>query len=99
MALLEADYGRRCRSPIVWFEVGEVAFIRIELFNEAIEKVRLIRVKLRTAQSRQKSYADVRRRDLEFDVLDWVYLKISPMKGVMTFGKKRKLSPRFESPY
>ncbi|WMV33695.1 hypothetical protein MTR67_027080 [Solanum verrucosum] len=51
MALFEALYGRRCRSPIVWFEVGEVAFIRTELFHEAIEKVRLIRVKLRTAQS------------------------------------------------
>ncbi|WMV46596.1 hypothetical protein MTR67_039981 [Solanum verrucosum] len=51
------------------------------------------------AQSRQKSYADVRRRDLEFDIHDWVYLKISPMKGIMRFGKKGKLSPRYLGPY
>ncbi|WMV19098.1 hypothetical protein MTR67_012483 [Solanum verrucosum] len=54
---------------------------------------------LKTAQSRQKSYANVRKRDLEFDVHDWVYLKISPMKGVMRFGKKVKLSPYFVGPY
>jgi len=51
------------------------------------------------AQRRQKSCGDVRRRDLEFDVNDWVYLKISPMKGVMRFGKKGKLSPRYVGPY
>ncbi|WMV33703.1 hypothetical protein MTR67_027088 [Solanum verrucosum] len=72
---------RSRRYPIGWFEVGEVALIRPELVHEAIKTVRPIRVKSRTSQSRQKSYADVRRRDLEFDVLDWVYLKISPMKG------------------
>jgi len=99
MAPFEALYGRRCRYPIGWFEVGEVALIGPELVHEAIEKVRLIRERLRTAQNRQKSYADVRRRDLEFDVLDWVYLKISPMKGVMRFCKKRKISPHFVSPY
>ncbi|WMV25189.1 hypothetical protein MTR67_018574 [Solanum verrucosum] len=50
-------------------------------------------------QSRQKSYIDVRKRDLEFDVSDQVYLKISPIKGVMRFGKKGKLSPRYVGPY
>ncbi|WMV55119.1 hypothetical protein MTR67_048504 [Solanum verrucosum] len=69
------------------------------MVHEAVEKIRVIRERLRTAQSRQKSYVDVRRRDLEFDVHDWVYLKISPMKGVMRFGKKGKLSPRFVDPY
>ena len=93
MTPFEALYGRRCRSPVGWFEVGEIALIGPESVYEAIEKVHLIRERLRTAQSRQKSYADVRRRDLEFEVNDWVYLKISPMKGVMRFGKKRKLSP------
>ncbi|XP_070057278.1 uncharacterized protein [Nicotiana tomentosiformis] len=77
MAPYEALYGRRCRSPVGWFEVE----------------------RLRTAQSRQKSYSDVRRRDLEFEVGDWVFLKISPMKGVMRFGKKGKLSPRYIGPY
>ncbi|XP_075083643.1 uncharacterized protein LOC142167377 [Nicotiana tabacum] len=62
-------------------------------------KVKLIRDRLRTAQSQQKSYADVRRRDLEFDVEDWIFLKVSPMKGVMRFGKKGKLSPRYVGPY
>ncbi|WMV32426.1 hypothetical protein MTR67_025811 [Solanum verrucosum] len=70
-----------------------------KLVHEAIEKVRLIRERLKTAQSWQKSYVDVRRRDLEFDFHDWVYLKISPMKGVMRFGKKGKLIPRYVGPY
>ncbi|WMV57916.1 hypothetical protein MTR67_051301 [Solanum verrucosum] len=99
MAPFETLYGRRCRSPIGWFEVGEVSLIGTELVHEAMEKDRLIRERLRTAQSRQNSYDDVRRRDLEFDVHDWVYLKISPMKGVMRFGKKGKLSPRYVGPY
>ncbi|WMV09698.1 hypothetical protein MTR67_003083 [Solanum verrucosum] len=72
VAPFEALYGRRCRYPICWFEVGEFALIGPELVNEAMEKVHLIRERLKTAQSQQKSYADVRRRDLEFDVHDWV---------------------------
>ena len=70
-----------------------------DLVMDALEKVRMIRERLKTAQSRQKSYADVRRRDLEFKVGDWVYLKVSPMKGVVRFGKKGKLSPRYVGPY
>ena len=65
----------------------------------AMEKVQLIRDRLKTAQSRQKFYAKVRRRELEFEVDDWVFLKVSPMKGVMKFGKKGKLSPRYVGPY
>ena len=67
--------------------------------HEAIEKVPLIRDRLKTSQSLQKSYADVRRRELEFQVDDWVFVKVSPMKGVMRFGKKGKLSPRYVGPY
>ena len=70
-----------------------------DLVLDAMEKVRVIREKLKMAQSRQKSYFDVRRRDLEFEVNDWVYLKASPMKGVVRFGKKGKLSPRYVRPY
>ncbi|KAH0710891.1 hypothetical protein KY284_012318 [Solanum tuberosum] len=99
MAPFEALYGRRCRSPVGWFEVGEVALLGPDLVMDALEKVRMIRERLKTAQSRQKSYADVRRRDLEFKVGDWVYLKVSPMKGVVRFGKKGKLSPRYVGPY
>ena len=70
MALYEALYGRRCRSPVGWFEVGEAALIGPDSVHDAMEKVQLIRDKLKTTQSRQKSYADVRRRDLEFQVDD-----------------------------
>ncbi|WMV08351.1 hypothetical protein MTR67_001736 [Solanum verrucosum] len=63
------------------------------------KKVQLIRDRLQTAQSRQKSYADVRRRDLEFQIDDWIFLKVSLMKGRMIFGKKRKLSARYVGPY
>ena len=64
-----------------------------------MEKVKLIRDRLKTIQSRQKSYADVRRRELEFQVDDCVFLNVSPMKGVLRFGKKGKLSPRYVGPY
>ncbi|XP_015162831.1 uncharacterized protein [Solanum tuberosum] len=64
-----------------------------------MEQVKLIRERLLTAQSHQKSYSDVRRRDLEFCVDDWEFLKVSPMKGVMRCGKKGNLSPRFIEPY
>ncbi|KAH0669343.1 hypothetical protein KY285_023504 [Solanum tuberosum] len=99
MAPYEALYGRRCRSPIGWFEVGEVGLIGPDLVHQAMEKVKVIQERLKTAQSRQKSYTDVRRRALEFEVDDWVYLKVSPMNGVMRFGKKGKLSPRYIGPY
>ncbi|XP_070036773.1 uncharacterized protein [Nicotiana tomentosiformis] len=99
MAPYKALYGRKCRSPIGWFEVGEAELLGPNLVQQAMEKVKLIRNRLRTAQSRQNSYADVRRRDLEFDVEDWVFLKVSPMKGVMRFGNKGKLSPRYVGPY
>ena len=99
MAPFKALYGRKYRSPIGWFEVGEAAVSGPDSVFEAMEKVKLIRERLKTAQSRQKSYADVRRRDLEFEVGDLVYLKISPMRGVKRFGKKGKLSPRYVGPY
>ncbi|KAH0738661.1 hypothetical protein KY290_037366 [Solanum tuberosum] len=99
MAPYEALYGRRCRSPIGWFEVGEARLIGPDLVHQAMEKVKVIQERLKTAQSRQKSYTNVRRRALEFEVDDWVYLKVSPMKGVMRFGKKGKLSPRYIGPY
>ncbi|XP_070057058.1 uncharacterized protein [Nicotiana tomentosiformis] len=93
MALSEALYGRRCRSPIGWFEAGEAEFIGTDLVHQAMEKVKIIK-ELKTAPSFQKSYSDTRRRNLEFKEDDWVFLKVSPMKGVMRFGKKGKLSLR-----
>ena len=99
MAPFEALYGRKCRSPIGWFEVGESKLLGPDLVQDALEKVKIIRERLLMAQSRQKAYADHRRRELEFSVGDQVFLRVSPMKGVMRFGKKGKLSPRYVGPY
>ncbi|KAH0748577.1 hypothetical protein KY290_027809 [Solanum tuberosum] len=85
--------------PIGWFEVGEARLIGPDLVHQDMEKVKIIQERLKIEQSRQKSYTDVRRRELEFEVDDWVYLKVSPMKGVMRFGKKGKLSPSYIGPY
>ncbi|XP_059302345.1 uncharacterized protein LOC132054320 [Lycium ferocissimum] len=74
MAPFEALYGRICRSPIGSFDVGEVELLGLDLVYQAMEKVKLIQERLKTAQSRQKSYTDVRRRDIEFQVDDWVFL-------------------------
>ncbi|XP_049375766.1 uncharacterized protein LOC125840839 [Solanum verrucosum] len=99
MTPYEALYRRRCRSPVGWFEVGEAGLIGPNLVHKAIEKVKVIQERLKTAQSCQKSYTDVRRRELEFEVDNWMYLKVSPMIGVMRFGKKEMLSPRYISLY
>ena len=71
----------------------------IDFVNEAEEQVRIIQQHMKAAQSRQKSYADKRRRPLLFEIGDYVYLKVSPMKGVKRFGMKKKLSPRYVGPY
>ncbi|KAH0705906.1 hypothetical protein KY285_010431 [Solanum tuberosum] len=93
MSPYEARYGRRCMSLIGWFEVGEAGLIGPDLVHQVMEKVKVIQERLKLAQRRQKSYTDVRRRELEFEVDEWVYLKVSPIKGVMRFGNKGKLSP------
>ncbi|OMO58913.1 reverse transcriptase [Corchorus capsularis] len=99
MAPYEALYGRKCRSPVCWDEVGERKLLGPEIVQQIVDKIQLIRERLRTAQSRQKSYADIRRRTLEFDVGDHVFLKVSPTKGVMRFGVRGKLSPRADLTY
>ena len=99
MAPFEALYGRRCRSPIGWFEIGEAKLLGPDLVQDSLEKVRIIKERLLAAQSRQKAYVDNRRRELEFSVGDRVFLRVSPMKGVMRFGKKGKLSPRYIGPF
>ena len=99
MAPFEALYGRRCRSPVCWDDVGEKKLLGPELVQLTVEKVSLIKEILKAAQNRQKSYVDNRRRDLEFEVGDNVFLKVSPMKPIMRFGIKGKLSPRFVGPF
>ena len=99
MTPYEALYGRKYRSPIGWFEVGETVLFGPDLVHQAVEKVKVIQKRLQIAQSRHKSYADVRRNGLEFAIGDWVFLKVSPMKGVVIFGKKEKLSPFYIRTY
>ena len=95
MTPYKALYGRSCRSLLCWTEVGESSITGPGLVRDTSEKVSLIRQSLLTAQSRQKSYVDVRRRPLEFKVGDHVFLKVMPKRGVIRFGKREKLSPRF----
>ena len=99
MVPYEALYGRPCRSPLCWTEVGESSITGPDLIRDTSEKVSLIRQCLPMAQSWQKSYADVRRRPLEFEVRDHVFLKVMPKRGVGRFGKRGKLSPRFIGPF
>ena len=98
-APFELLYGRKCRAPICWNEVGERLIEGPELIEVTNEKVAIAKEKLKEARSRQKSYADRHRRDLEFNVGDRVFLKVSPCRGVRRFGIKGKLSPRFIGPF
>jgi hypothetical protein len=99
MSPFEALYGRKCRTPLYWDQTGERQFFGPEIIQEAEEQVHQIRKNLRTAQSRQKSYADTRRRLLEFKEGDHVYLKVSLIWGMRRFKVKGKLSPRFIGPF
>ncbi|GKD56371.1 putative reverse transcriptase domain-containing protein [Tanacetum coccineum] len=94
-----ALFGRKCHSPILWAKVGEGQLIRPELVQETTMKISQIKDKLKAARDRQKSNADKKRKPLEFSVGDYVLLKVSPCKGVVRFGKKGKLAPRFVRPF
>ena len=94
MVPYEAFYGRPCRSPICWTEVGESSNAGPDLIRDTSEKVGMIRKPLLTTQSRQKSYADIRRQPLEFEAGDHVFLKVMPKRGVIRFGKRGKFSSR-----
>ena len=78
--------------------MGKSRFLGLEIVQETTEKIQLIKEKLKTAQDRQKSYVDQRRRPLEFEKGDWVFVKVSHRRGIFQFGKKRKLAPRFVGP-
>jgi hypothetical protein len=99
MAPFEALYGRKCRTPLFWNQTGETQVFGPDVLKNAEKQVRKIRENLRVAQSRQKSYADTRRRELTFEVGDYVYLKVSPMKGMKRFNMKGKLAPRYIGPF
>ena len=99
MALFEALYGRKCKTPLCWDDPSDVVGERPQMIEETIGKVALIRERMLAAQSRQKSYADKRRRPLEFEVGAHVWLRVSPTRGVRRFGVKGKLSPRYIGPF
>ncbi|GJZ05732.1 putative reverse transcriptase domain-containing protein [Tanacetum coccineum] len=98
-APFEALYGRKCRSPVCWAEVGQVQLTGPEIVQETTEKVIQIKQRMQAARDRQKSYADLKRKPMEFQVGDRVMLKVSPWKGVVRFGKRGKLNPRYVGPF
>ena len=99
MAPFEALYGRKCCTPVCWDEVGERRLIGPELVQITSDKIQIVRDRLKIARDRQKNYADKRRRDLQFKVGDRVLIKVSPWKGVLRFGRRGKLRPRYIGPY
>jgi hypothetical protein len=99
MAPFEALYGRKCITPLLRSGVGEQSLFGPDIIKDAEEKVHLIRDRLKIAQSRQKSYADSKRRKVTYEVGDRAYLRLSPLRGVKRFGVKGKLAPRFEGPF
>ena len=99
IAPYEALHGHRCISPLCWDVVCEKSLVGPDWVQQTHDKVQEIRQNLLTAQSRQKSYADVRQRDLEFSVGDEVLLNVSPTKCVVHFGTRGKLSPRYIGSY
>jgi hypothetical protein len=98
MSPFKALYGRNCRTPLHWDQPGERQVFGPDILLEAEENIRMVRENLKTAQSRQRSYADTRRRELSFEVGDYVYLKVSPIRGIKRFGVKGKLAPRYIGP-
>ncbi|KAG8485945.1 hypothetical protein CXB51_019284 [Gossypium anomalum] len=97
--LERALYGRKCRMPLYWTELRENQIYGVDLVKETEEKVKMIRDCLRAASDRQESYTDLIRKEIEFQVDDKVFLKVSPWRKVLRFSRKGKLSPRFIGPY
>ncbi|KAK1441182.1 hypothetical protein QVD17_07022 [Tagetes erecta] len=95
----ELLYGRKCRTPVCWGEVGPRELAHRDIVTITNEKINLVQARLKAAQDRQKSYMDKRRRPIEFQVGDFVMLKVSSWKGVIRFRKRGKLSPRFIGPF
>ncbi|GJX11716.1 putative reverse transcriptase domain-containing protein [Tanacetum coccineum] len=98
-APFEALYGRKCHSPVCWAEVRDNQITSPEIIHETTEKIVQIKQRIQAARDRQKSYVDVRRKPLKFQVGDKVMLKVSPWKGVIRFGKRGKLNPRYIGPF
>jgi len=99
MTPYEKLYGRRCITPLCWYQDGEAFVLGPEFLQQTTSKVQLIQERMRATQSRQKSYADKRRRPLEFEEGDHVFLWVTPTTGIGRVLKSRKLTPRFIEPY
>ncbi|KAM1285878.1 hypothetical protein ACFX2J_028400 [Malus domestica] len=95
VAPLEALYRKSCRTPLSWLEVGERVLVGHEIVDVTTQNVQVIKSNLKAAQDQQKNLADKHATDRKYDVGDWVFLKLSPWRGVVRFGKKGKLSPRY----
>ncbi|GKB19815.1 hypothetical protein Tco_0853738, partial [Tanacetum coccineum] len=98
-APFQALYGRNCRSPVCWAEVRDAQLTGLEIIHETTEKIIQIKQRIQATRDRQKSYANVRRKPLEFQVCDRVMLKVLPWKGVIRLGKQGKLNPRYIGPF
>ena len=99
MAPYEALYGRKCRSPLYWDKEGTTILEGPDIIQNAVDKIDILKSRLKAVQDRQKSYADQHRREMEYQVGEKVFLKVSPWKGVLRFGNKGKLSLRYIGPY
>ena len=99
MSPFEALYGRKCRTPLNWSKTGDSRIFGPEILKEAETKVQIIRDRLKAAQSHQKSYYDQKHRQVSFESNDYVYLRVSPMRGLQRFKVKGKLAPRFIGPF
>ncbi|XP_050147341.1 uncharacterized protein LOC126622615 [Malus sylvestris] len=99
MAPFEALYGTLCHTPLCWSKVGERVLVGPEIVDETTQNIQVIKANLKAAQDRQKSIADRHFTDRVYKVGDWVFLKLSPWKGVVQFSKKGKLNPRYIRPY
>ncbi|GKA14542.1 putative reverse transcriptase domain-containing protein [Tanacetum coccineum] len=98
-APFEALYGRKCRSPVCWAEVGDAQVTGPIIIHETTKKIVQIKSRIQAARDRQKSYPNIRRKPMIFQVGDKVMLKVSPWKGVVRFGKQGKLNPRYVGPF
>ncbi|KAD5317429.1 hypothetical protein E3N88_17375 [Mikania micrantha] len=98
-APFEALYGQKCRSPLCWTEIGDSQLTGQDVIQEKTDKIFKIKERLKAARDRQKNYADNRRKPLEFQIGDKVLLKVSPWRGIIRFGKRGKLSPRYIGPF
>ena len=99
MTPYEALYGRRCRTPVCWIELNEHKVIGPDILKDTEAKVQVIRQRLKATSDRQNSYAYLKRKNIEYEVSDKVFLKVSLWRKVLRFWKKGKLSSRFIGPY